>query len=126
MIGFEYKGQVEYITRIEDFRDFMEPSVYEAMVKAFENGCGNDGILKKYEELKQDYEELKSDFEILEDEADDLDYVRDELDECEKERDEIKEKYNTLTHCIEVLVNQYYQQYIALEDIIPQLEALKL
>lgn len=124
MIGFEYEGQVNYITRIEDFRDFMHPSVYEAMVKAFENGCGSDGILQKYEELKQDYEELQSDYKILEDEADDLDYVRDELDECEKKRDEIQEKYNTLTHCIEVLINQYYQKYIKQEDVIYKLERL--
>ena len=39
MIGFEYKGQVAYITRMDDFRDYMEPEVYEAVRKAFENGC---------------------------------------------------------------------------------------
>ena len=27
MIGFEYKGQVAYITRMDDFRDYMEPEV---------------------------------------------------------------------------------------------------
>ena len=68
MIGFEYKGQVEYITRIEDFRDFMNPAVYEAMVKAFENGC-DGGLRQEYEELQSEYEELQSDYELLEDEA---------------------------------------------------------
>lgn len=124
MIGFEYEGQVNYITRIEDFREFMNLSVYEAMIEAFKNGCGNDGILQKYEELKQDYDELQSDYGILEDEADDLDYVREELDKCEKEKDELQERYNTLTHCIEVLINQYYQQYIKQEDVIYELERL--
>lgn len=45
MIGFEYKGQVAYITRMDDFRDYMEPEVYEAVRKAFENGC--DGGLRQ-------------------------------------------------------------------------------
>lgn len=124
MIGFEYEGQVNYITRIEDFRDFMDESVYEAMVKAFENGFGGDGLLQKYEELKKYYEELKSDYEILECEADDIDSIRDELEDCEKERDELQEKFDTLTHCINVLINQYYQKYINQEDIIPQLEKM--
>lgn len=50
MIGFEYKGQVAYITRMDDFRDYMEPEVYEAVRKAFENGC-DGGLRQKYEEL---------------------------------------------------------------------------
>lgn len=47
MIGFEYKGQVAYITRMDDFRDYMEPEVYEAVRKAFENGF-DGGIRQEY------------------------------------------------------------------------------
>lgn len=123
MIGFEYKGQVAYITRIDDFRDYMEPEVYEAVRKAFEDGC-DGGLRQEYEELKSEYEELQSDYSILEDEADDIDGVRDELDECEEQRDSIQEKYDTLTQCIKDLIEQYYQQYIKQEDIIPELEKM--
>ena len=118
MIGFLYKGQVNYINRIEDFRDFVEPSLYEAMLQAFENGCGNDdGIQKKYEELESDYEELESQYSSLEDEVD-------RLEELAEERDSAKEKYDTLVHCIEVLIAQYYQRYIKQDDLIPNLEKM--
>lgn len=123
MIGFEYKGQVAYITRIDDFRDYMEPEVYEAVRKAFEDGC-DGGLRQEYEELKSEYEELQSDYSILEDEADDIDGVRDELDECEEQRDLMQEKYDTLTQCIKDLIEQYYQRYIKQEDIIPELEKM--
>lgn len=130
MIGFEYKGQVAYITRIDDFRDYMEPEVYEAVRKAFENGC--DGGLRQeyeelqaeYEELQAEYDELQTDYSILEDEADTVDCIRDELSECEEQRDSIQEKYDALTQCIESLIEQYYQRYITQEDIIPELEKM--
>nr|DAL68945.1 MAG TPA: hypothetical protein [Caudoviricetes sp.] len=110
MIGFEYKGQVAYITRMDDFRDYMEPEVYEAVRKAFENGF-DGGIRQEYEEL-------------LEDEVGDIDAVQAEREECEEERDALQEKVDTLTHHIEELINQYYQRYIKTEEIIPELEKL--
>lgn len=123
MIGFEYKGQVAYITRMDDFRDYMEPEVYEAVRKAFENGC-DGGLRQEYEDLRSAYDELQSDYDLLEDEADDIDTVRDELEDCEEERDTLQEKINTLTHRIEELINQYYQRYIKAEEIIPELEKM--
>lgn len=123
MIGFEYEGQVAYITRIEDFREYMAPGVYEAVKKAFENGC-NGGLRQEYEDLRSAYDELQSDYDLLEDEAGDIDTVRDELEDCEEERDTLQEKINTLTHRIEELINQYYQRYIKTEEIIPELEKL--
>ena len=123
MIGFEYKGQVAYITRIDDFRDYMAPGVYEAVQKAFENGC-NGGLRQEYEDLQSAYDELQSEYDFLEDEAGDIDAVRDELEDCEEERDALQEKVDTLTHHIKDLINQYYQQYIKLEDIIPELEKM--
>lgn len=123
MIGFEYKGQVAYITRIDDFRDYMDPEVYEAVRKTFEDGC-NGGLRQEYEELKSAYEELQSDYSILEDEAGDIDDVQDELDKCEEQRDSIQEKYDTFKRRIKDIVEQYYQRYIKQEDIIPELEKM--
>lgn len=64
MIGFEYKGQVAYITRVDDFRDYMEPEVYEAVRKAFENGF-DGGLRQEYEELQAEYDELQTAYDIL-------------------------------------------------------------
>lgn len=85
MIGFEYKGQVAYITRIDDFRDYMEPEVYEAVRKAFENGC-DGGLRQKYEELQAEYDELQTEYDILEDEMGDIDAVQAEREKCEQVR----------------------------------------
>lgn len=121
MIGFEYKGQAAYVTRLDDFREYMEPEIYEAVQKAFENGF--DGrIRQEYEELQEDYKDLQREYDQLECEAGDIEEVREELEECEEERDALQEKYDTIIHCIKSLVNQYYQHYIELEDIIPELE----
>ena len=123
MIGFEYKGQAAYITKMDDFRDYMEPGVYEAVRKAFENGF-DGGLRQEYEDLQSAYEELQTEYDFLEDEVGDIDVVQDELEECEEERDALQEKVDTLTHHIEELINQYYQRYIKTEEIIPELEKL--
>lgn len=123
MIGFEYKGQVAYITRVDDLRDYMEPEVYEAVRKAFENGF-DGGLRQEYEELQAEYDELQTAYDILEDEVGDIDAVQAEREECEEERDALQEKVDTLTHHIEELINQYYQRYIKTEEIIPKLEKL--
>ena len=116
MIGFEYHGQVNYISRIEDFRDFMEPSVYEALQKAMGTGIGDD-YKEKYEELQEDYEELKSDYE-------DLELIEDELHDCENELESMEEKYEALQKCIKVLINQLYFGFVKQDDVIPELEKL--
>ena len=42
----------------------MEPEVYEAVRKAFENGC-DGGLRQKYKELLEEYENLQSDYSQL-------------------------------------------------------------
>lgn len=121
MIGFEYKGQAAYVTRLDDFREYMEPEIYEAVQKAFENGF-DGGLQQEYEELQEDYKDLQREYDQLECEVGDIEEVQEELEECEEERDALQEKYDTITHRIKSLVNQYYQRYIELEDIIPELE----
>lgn len=116
MIGLVYKGQVNYITRIEDFRDFMEPEVYEAIEQAM-----GEGLIENYREK---YEELLEDYNSLQEDYDELYGVSDELAECERELCEAEEKYNLLQHSIKVLIGQFYQRYIEQEDIIPTLEKL--
>lgn len=52
MIGCEYRGQIHYISKLEDFREVMEPSVYDALIKAFEGGI-IENHQQKYEDLKR-------------------------------------------------------------------------
>lgn len=117
MIGLEYQGQVNYITKMEDFRDFTEPSVYEALVKALDGGLLQDNYKEMYEDLKEEYESLEDDYSSLE-------YDRDDLQNDVDRLEIVKEKYNAFKHAIEVLIGQYYQKYIEQEDIIPTLEKL--
>ena len=117
MIGLEYQGQVHYITKMEDFRDFMEPSVYEALVKALDGGLWQDNYEEMYKDLLSEYESLERDYEDLED-------ARDELEDCETQLVDMEQKYDTFKHAIEVLIGQYYQKYIKQEDIIPTMEKL--
>ena len=124
MIGFKYQGQVNYITRMQDFSDFMEPQVYEAVMEVFENGCGSDGLIQKYEELKEEYDELQSDYSILEDQLDDSDYLHEEIDDLQEELDACEEKYDSLKHRIEDLINQLYFQNITVEYLVTELERI--
>ena len=116
MIGLVYKGQVNYITRLEDFADFMEPEVYEAMIRALD-----EGLIENYREK---YEELKKDYETLQEEYDELEDLSDELTECQEQLDDAEQKYELLQQSIKVLIGQFYQRYIEQEDIIPTLEKL--
>ena len=113
MIGLIYKGQVNYITRLEDFADFMELEVYEAMMQALGEGLF-DNYREKYEKLLEDYDSLQEDY----------DGIYCELEECEQELEETEQKYELLQHSIKVLIGQFYQRYIEQEDIIPTLENL--
>lgn len=115
MIGLVYKGQVNYITRLEDFADFMEPEVYEAVKNVIESYVEN--YREKYEELKKDYDFLQEEYDGLED-------LSDELAECQEQLDDAEQKYELLQHSIKVLIGQFYQRYIQQEDIIPTLEKL--
>ena len=123
MIGFVYNGQVEDITRIEDFRDYMDPAVYEALARALESGI-TSGVYAAYEELKLDHDNLLEEFEDLESECDNLRDEVEENEECRRELGELEQKYELLHHSVEVLVNQLYLGYVPQEDIIPTLEKL--
>ncbi len=116
MISLVYDGKVSYITKIEDFRDFIDSSVYEALVEALDTGIV-ENYREKYEALKNDYYELESEYEELLD-------VENELRDCESELDDMTEKYETLKKALKVLVNNSYQGYIKQEDIIYELEKL--
>lgn len=120
MIGFVYKNKVEYITRIEDFMDYMVPEVYDALIKALDCGIASEKELE-YIELKQDYESLLSEYDELEYECDSL---HDDVEEYEERMCEAEQKYETLYESIKGLVNQIYLKYIPQEDIIPKLEDL--
>lgn len=115
MIGLVYKGQVNYITRLEDFADFMELEVYEAVKKVIEDYG---------EKYREKYEELKKDYDFLQEEYDELDDLSDELAECQEQLDDAEQKYELLHHSIKVLIGQFYQRYIQQDDIIPTLEKL--
>lgn len=69
MIGFIYEGQANYITKIEDFREFMQPEVYDAMISAFNVGI-IDNYCEKYEELRDEYNDLQEDYDSLQNEKD--------------------------------------------------------
>ena len=115
MIGLVYKVQVNYITRLEEFADFMEPEVYEAVKNVIESYVEN---------YREKYEELKKDYDFLQEEYDELDDLSGELTECQEQLEDAEQKYELLQHSIKVLIGQFYQRYIQQEDIIPILEKL--
>ena len=123
MIGFVYGGKVEYVTRIEDFRDYMDTAVYDALIRALDSGITSDADAD-YKSLKYDYDNLLREYEDLESEYDELCYEAEENEECQKKLEEMKQKYELFHHSIEVLINQLYLGYIDQGDIIPTLERL--
>ena len=55
---------------------------------------------------------------------DEIDGAEDRLAECEEERDHFDEKYKSLKHQIEKLINDIYMEYIKPDDIVPALEKM--
>lgn len=123
MIGFVYNGKVEYITRIEDFREYMDSAVYEALIKALDSGITSEHDAD-YKELKQDYDNLLAEYEELEDECDRLRDEVEENEDCQEELEELEKKHESLRHSIKRLVNELYQGYVPQEEVIPTLEKL--
>ena len=117
MIGFIYDGQANYITQIEDFREFMEPQVYDAMISAFNAGI-IDNYRDKYEELRDEYNDLQEDYDSLQNEKDE------EVCFLEQQVDELSEKNETLLKSIKKLVDEQYQGYLKPEDVVYELEKL--
>lgn len=98
MIGCEYKNKVHYITCMEDFKEVMEPAVYEALVRAIESG-----IIENY---REQYEDLQEEYAYLERQYDEISDVQDELQDCQLQLDDVTEKCETLQKSIQTLVNQ--------------------
>lgn len=120
MIGCEYNGQISYITKLEDFRDLMEPTVYEALTKALESGLVWN--------LKEEYEELKSEYKTLEDENSSLESQCDEFesqnDSLTEENEELEKKYEAKIESIKEVISDLYNGYVKPDDVIPELEKL--
>lgn len=117
MIGFMYNGKANYATNIEDFREFMDPGVFEGIRQAFEGGFDGN--------LARNYKELQLAYDVLQEEKEwDADEIQEELDECEEKLENARQKLEEFQHEIKDLVFQHYQGYISTEDIIPRLEAL--
>lgn len=123
MIGFVYNGKAEYITRIEDFRDYMDSAVYEALIRALDSGITSERDAD-YQELKQDYDNLLEEYDDLESECDNLRDEVEENEECRSKLEEMKQKYESFHHSIKVLINELYLGYVQQEDIISTLEKL--
>lgn len=120
MIGVVYNGQVNYINQVEDFRDLMEPNVYDAMVEAIENGMLVEDYKEKYEDLLSDYESLQSDYE-------DLEYTEDELRCCEERLEKSNEKLSSVKEKLENLLKDIQFGYVEkTEDIVIELEKISV
>lgn len=117
MIGFIYNGKVNYITKIEDFQEFMPLSVYDAMISAFDAGI-IDNYRDKYEELRAEYNDLEDDYNSLQDEKDEETYC------WERRVDELTDKMEVLHKNIKKLIDDQYQGYLRPEDIVYELEKL--
>lgn len=116
MIGCEYKGKTCYISTIEDFREVMEPSVYDALVKSI-----HTGIIENY---KEEYEKLKNDYSELESEFDTLAGMEEEARDYMEQRDRAEQKYDVLRKSISDIVQQLSYGYIKVEDAVHELEQL--
>lgn len=116
MIGCEYKGKTCYISTIEDFREVMEPSVYDALVQSI-----HTGVIENY---KEEYEKLKNDYSELESEFDTLAGMEEEARDYMEQRDRAEQKYDVLRKSISDIVQQLSYGYIKVEDAVHELEQL--
>lgn len=62
MIGLMYHGEVRYISSFEDFKEVMEPEVYDALRQFHENRIA--GLENECSSLSKSNEELKNKVKI--------------------------------------------------------------
>lgn len=115
MISVIHEGQLYYMTKIEDFRDVMESSVYDGLISALATGFSNENWKEKYNDLQKRYDQLEI-------ECEDLENIEDELDDTIGELKELRYQNNSLLKEIKQLLFEYNQRYISNEDLVFSLE----
>ena len=123
MVGVTYKNQLYYISKLEDFRDVMEESVYDGLVEALNSNYGKvDNLIEKYEELEDEYNNLLIEKEELEDCREDLENLSVDYDNLEDDFDELKGKYDKLRNKLNEIVDGENNKENISNEIISELE----
>lgn len=114
MISVVHNGELVYISKMEDFRDVMEPSVYEGLAFALKIGLNNEDWKEKYDNLSLEYDELAEELESTENELEssNLDYADLKYDFC-----------NMKTRLGDLLV-EHERKYISTDELLISLEKL--
>jgi len=91
MIGCETKAGVQYITKIEDFRDLVEDSVYNALIEFINTEkCNYQEII---DDLNDDLSSLNEDYGDLDRKNDD---IQEGYDRLEKDYDAVIDSINKI------------------------------
>lgn len=113
MLSCYHKNELHYITNIKDFKEVVEPSVYEVLEEYI-----NQEVSKNIDLELNDVEDNNYDLEC---EINDLE------EECDDLRDRLKDKSNELYGLkVKILdiVKQMYNNEISQEDILYELEKI--
>lgn len=123
MVSVVYKNELHYLSRMEDFRDVMEPSVYDGLVEALDTNFGKEtNMMGKYKKLEDDYNELLIDMEEIEDYRDDYENLSAELDNMSEDYDELQNQYNALRKKLQSLVDENERGTISDKEAVYELE----
>jgi len=102
MVGCMTNNGVEYITKLEHFRDLVPEEVYDALNDFFNNEKFR--YQGKINDLKSDLEDLQENYEWLEIKCDDL---NDRCEESDKGYEELEEKTNKLQSFYDYMKDLY-------------------
>lgn len=123
MVSVVYKNELHYLSKIEDFRDVMEPSVYEGLVEALDTDFGKEtNMIGKYKKLEDDYNELSNDMAEIEDYRDDYERLSAEFDNMSEDYDELQNSYNALRKRLQSLINENERNVMSDKEVVYELE----
>jgi chromosome segregation ATPase len=94
MIGCDTKNGVEYITKLEHFRDLMEPEVFCALLLFLENDKYQyqdriDDLESELNSLQEDYDLLDSNYDDIDSELENVRIALEEITKKDLSKEEI-------------------------------------
>lgn len=114
MISVVHNGELVYISKMEDFRDVMEPSVYEGLALALKIGLNSEDWKEKYDNLLLEYDELEGDLES----------VQNNLEDSYSDYSDLEYDFRNMKTRLGDLLTEHEREYISTEELLQSLEKL--
>lgn len=111
-------GDTHYINKLDDFKEVIEPEIYEAIEELVEKHDGSveiDNLTEKLSDAEETINQMN----------DRLDSLYGDLESAEEDRDKYYNSLNSIHSCLEDVIDMILDRKVANVDIIDKLQSIR-